>query len=228
MGLDTFICGEQDIPLKYKPSLRAKRLSLRLSNKDASLVLTVPPRATASQIKTFLQQCTPWVEKQLQKLAKMISIKPGIEISLHGTVFQCMTDPLRRKPALCQITQTLHLPPRYKQKELHDFFKKLAGEKLTPYVEMAANAFGQSINKVTIRDTKSRWGSCSAQKMISLSWRLILAPPEVAQYVCIHEAAHLLHMNHSRAFWKTVGELCPAYRTHRKWLKANGQSLMLV
>lgn len=223
-----FTCQGQDIPLKYKPSQRAKRLSLRLSPKDASLVLTVPPRATPSQITAFLKQCTPWVENQLRKVAKTISIKAGGKVTLHGTIFECMVDPLRRKPALCQVTKTLHLPPRCGQKDLYDVFKKMAIETLTPYVEKAAMTLGQRIEKISIRDTKSRWGSCSAGKTISLSWRLILAPPEVAHYVCIHEAAHLLHMNHSRTFWKVVAELCPGYKSCQKWLKAHGPSLMRV
>lgn len=226
--MTVFTCKGQDIPLKYKPSLRAKRLSMRMSSKDASLVLTIPPRTTASQIASFLKQCGPWVEKQVQKFTKTISIGPGKDIALYGTVFQCVTDPLRRKPALCQATQTLRLPRQYGQNDLHDFFKKMAGEKLTPYVENAARALGQQIEKVTFRDTKSRWGSCSISKTISLSWRLILAPPEVAEYVCIHEAAHLIHMNHSKAFWKAVSDLCPGYRTHRRWLKLNGSALMRV
>ncbi len=223
-----FTCQGEDIPLKYKPSQRAKRLSLRLSPKDVSLVLTVPPRTTHSQIISFLSRCTPWVENQLKKVAKTISIKPGEKVSLHGTMFECTVDPLRRKPALCQATQTLRLPPRCGQKDIHDVFKKMAIETLTPYVEKAAMVLGQRIEKVSIRDTKSRWGSCSTSKTISLSWRLILAPPEVAYYVCIHEAAHLLHMNHSPAFWKVVGGLCPEYKSCQKWLKAHGPSLMRV
>lgn len=218
----------QDIPLKYKPSQRAKRLSLRFSVKETILVLTIPPRVSASQIAAFLKECTGWIENQLKKLDKKISVHPGEGVSLHGKIFQCVTDPLRRKPALCAMTQTLYLPPRCAQKDLHDFFKKMAIETLTPYAEKAANLLGQSIEKISFRDTKSRWGSCSVQKRISLNWRLILAPPEVAQYVCIHEAVHLLHMNHSRAFWKTVEDLCPAYRSHKKWLKINGPSLMRV
>ena len=223
-----FTCQGQDIPLKYKPSQRAKRLSLRLSAKDASLVLTIPPRTTASQITAFLKRCTPWVGNQLQKVAKTISIKPGEKVSLHGTIFECKVDSLRRKPALCQVTHTFCLPPRCGQKDVYDVLKKMAIETLTPYVEKAAMALGQRIEKVSIRDTKSRWGSCSTSKTISLSWRLILAPPEVAQYVCIHEAAHLIHMNHSQAFWKAVEQLCPGYKSCQKWLKAHGPSLMRV
>lgn len=228
MALSVFTCEGQDIPLKYKLSLRAKRLSLRLSSKDALLVLTVPSAATPFQIKAFLHKCVPWVAKQFKKTAKPLSIKAGEKICLHGTVFQCVVDPLRRKPALSQTTQTLHLPLRYQQKDLYALLKKKAEEALLPYVIKAALALGQRVEKVTLRDTKSRWGSCSAKKTISLSWRLILAPPEVAQYVCVHEAAHLLHMNHSQAFWQAVSALCPAYRIHRKWLKTHGTALMQV
>ncbi len=228
MAVNVFICEDKEIPLYYKPSQRAKRLSLRLSPREASLMLTIPPRTTDSQITAFLKQCTPWVKNQLKKLSSIKVIKPGEEISLHGTVFQCITDPLRRKPALCKVTNTLHLPPRFESKDLYDFFKIMAAEVLTPYIEKAARDLEQSFQKINIRDSKSRWGSCSARKTISLSWRLILAPPEVAEYVCIHEVAHLLHMNHSKAFWKVVSGLCPAYRNHQKWLKHYGPSLIHV
>ena len=139
-----------------------------------------------------------------------------------------MTDPLRRKPVLCKTTHTLRLPPQYSQEALYDLLKKTASEQLAPYVIKAGQMLEQKIKKITFRDTKTRWGSCSAQKSISLNWRLILAPPDVAQYVCAHEASHLLHMNHSKAFWNIVEGLCPAYKTHRKWLKQQGQSLMRV
>ena len=229
MGASSVMIGEgRHVPLKYKVSPRAKRLSLRLSPRDTSFVLTVPPRATSSQIDAFLQQCRPWAERQFQKIARTLSIQPGKTIALHGIEYHCVTDPLRRKPVLCQATQTLRLPSRYAQKDLHETFRKVAEEVLSPYAYKAAARLGQGVKKITIRDTKSRWGSCSAQKTISLNWRLILAPAEVAHYVCVHEAVHLLHMNHSQAFWEKVAELCPLYRTHQKWLKAHGPSLMCV
>ncbi|MBY0501213.1 MAG: M48 family metallopeptidase [Alphaproteobacteria bacterium] len=222
------VCGERTIPLTYKPNPRSKRLSLRFSSKEAKLILTTPPFTTDSQIKAFLQRCKPWLESQLKKVPESCSIQPGEHISLYGTIFKCALDPLRRKPALCKITQTLHLPPRYTQKDVYDVFKKVAMDFLIPLLESALRTLGQEIKKVTIRDTTSRWGSCSARKTISLNWRLILAPPEVAEYVCIHEAVHLIHMNHSKDFWATVGKLCPSYKSHRKWLKTNGQRLMRV
>ncbi len=228
MRCTVFTCNGRDIPLEYKPSLRAKRLSLRLSSKDASLILTIPFQTTQTQINSFLQHCTPWVHRQLKRVEPKILIGHGETLTLHGTPFQCVVDPLRRKPALCEMTKTLFLSPRYGKEDLYAVFKKVAVEKLMSYILKAASHVGKKVEKVTIRDPKSRWGSCSAGKTISLSWRLILAPPEVAYYVCAHEVAHLIYMNHSKEFWRVVGELCPAYRTHCTWLKINGPSLMRI
>jgi predicted metal-dependent hydrolase len=216
----------QTITIKCKPTARAKRLSLRFVPREKGFVLTTPLRTTERQIKDFLTHCTPWIEKQSLKMFHVKHFKIGDEIHLHGIPFQCVLDPLRKKPVLCQVTQTLRLPPKYTPQVLYNFLKKMAEDHLEPYVWKVVQELGQTLEKVTFRDTKSRWGSCSARKTISLSWRLILAPPEVAKYVCVHEAAHLIHMNHSKAFWKTVEGLCPGYKSHRKWLKINGLSLM--
>ena len=223
-----FTCGEYQIPLIHKPSTRAKRLSLRMSSKEGTLVLTSPPRITAPQISFFLKECLPWVKKHLAKLSKPMTIEPGAEVTIHGEVFRCMVDPLRRKPVLCETTQTLRVPPHFLKTDLYELFKKIAAKILPDYVLKAADALGQRVEKISIRDQKSRWGSCSGRKTISLSWRLILAPPEVAHYVCIHEAAHLLHMNHSPAFWKAVETLCPSYKSQKKWLKLHGPALMRI
>jgi predicted metal-dependent hydrolase len=228
MNSISFLCNEREILIKRNVSLRAKRLSLRLPSREDAFILTYPPRTTDSAINAFLKQCGPWIEKNLKKISPTKHFSPGDEVILHGIPFQCVLDPLRRKPSLCKVTRTLRLPPKYTQEVLHDFLKKMATEHLTPYLMKVVKALGQRIEKLTFRDTRSRWGSCSAHKTISLNWRLILAPPEVAQYVCIHEAAHLLHMNHSVEFWKLVSELCPRYKSHKKWLKINGMSLMRV
>ncbi len=86
---------------------------------------------------------------------------------------------------------------------------------------------GGHYNRITIRDQKTRWGSCSAKGTLSFNWRLMLAPPAVLDYVVIHELCHLTHMNHSKAFWALVESACPDYRTHRRWLKEHGQELVL-
>lgn len=86
---------------------------------------------------------------------------------------------------------------------------------------------GGSYDRITIRDQKTRWGSCSAKGTLSFNWRLMLAPPAVLDYVVVHELCHLTHMDHSKAFWALVESVCPDYRIHRKWLKEHGQTLIL-
>lgn len=86
---------------------------------------------------------------------------------------------------------------------------------------------GGTFTRITIRDQKTRWGSCSARGTLSFNWRLMLAPPAVLDYVVVHELCHLTHMNHSKAFWALVESVCPDYRAHRKWLKEHGQELIL-
>ena len=86
---------------------------------------------------------------------------------------------------------------------------------------------GGTYNRITIRDQKTRWGSCSARGTLSFNWRLMLAPPAVLDYVVVHELCHLTHMDHSPAFWQAVEAVCPDYRTHRKWLKDHGHELVL-
>ena len=87
---------------------------------------------------------------------------------------------------------------------------------------------GQSYSRLSIRDTRSRWGSCSSEGVLMYSWRLIMAPPEVLDYVAAHEVAHLVEMNHSAAFWAMVERICPDYDVHRAWLRKNGDVLHRV
>ena len=216
----------QNIPIVYKPSLRVKRISLRLSPKELAFILTHPPRATHRQLQRFLDQSGPWIKQQLEKVTDAPSLHPGAILSLYGEDFECIHDPLRRKPVLCQGTKTLRLPPKFSQKDLHSLFKKVAHEKLLPLLYKAVEALDQRVEKVSFRDSKTRWGSCSGRKTISLNWRLVFLPPEVGHYVCAHEAAHLLHLNHSKAFWEVVEKVCPTYQKQRKWLKAHGSVWM--
>jgi predicted metal-dependent hydrolase len=103
--------------------------------------------------------------------------------------------------------------------------KALARDRLTEASDRHAAALGRRYTRLTLRDTRSRWGSCSSAGALMYSWRLILAPPEVLDYVAAHEVAHLAQMNHSPAFWAEVARLCPSYPTHRTWLRRSGDTL---
>ena len=100
-----------------------------------------------------------------------------------------------------------------------------AKETITKRVSYFARLMGVSYRNITIREQKTRWGSCSSEKNLNFNWKLILAPPEVLDYVVVHELCHLKEMNHSKAFWDEVGKVMPEYETHKLWLKENGWRL---
>ena len=93
-------------------------------------------------------------------------------------------------------------------------------------VEAQKNKHGFTYQSVSIKDTRSRWGSCSARNNLNFNWRLIMAPDDVLSYVVTHETAHLTHLDHSTDFWKLVAERCPGYLHQKEWLRRNGTSLM--
>jgi predicted metal-dependent hydrolase len=108
------------------------------------------------------------------------------------------------------------------------FLKTKARDELAAASDFYAAQLGKRYNRLSIRDTRSRWGSCSSEGVLMYSWRLIMAPHEVLHYVAAHEAAHLVEMNHSDAFWAVVARICPDYDRHRIWLKKNGDQLHRV
>ena len=103
--------------------------------------------------------------------------------------------------------------------------KELARERLATSARRHSRAVGREFRQLTLKDTRSRWGSCSAEGNLMFSWRLILAPPSVLDYVVAHEVAHLRHMDHSRAFWNVVRKVCPEYQAPRNWLRREGAGL---
>jgi predicted metal-dependent hydrolase len=104
-------------------------------------------------------------------------------------------------------------------------FRLHARDALAAASDRYAHALGRTYARLSIRDTRSRWGSCSSQGTLMYSWRLIMAPPAVLDYVAAHEVAHLVEMNHQPAFWDVVAGICPDYATHRAWLRTHGDSL---
>ena len=111
----------------------------------------------------------------------------------------------------------------YLEKKYRDAAKRYLYERVEYYTQITGDAY----SGIRIADQKTRWGSCSSNKTLSFSWRLMLAPPRVMDYVVIHEVCHLRHMNHSKDFWRMVASLDPDYKEHRKWLKENGNTLVL-
>ena len=122
----------------------------------------------------------------------------------------------------------LHVPSRKPEDPIlvnkhKKYARKIFEAKVTYYQQFT----GGNYTSITIRDQKTRWGSCSGRGTLSFNWRLILAPPEILDYVVVHELCHLTHMNHSKEFWNLVGSVIPDYKVRRKWLKENGHTLKL-
>jgi predicted metal-dependent hydrolase len=124
------------------------------------------------------------------------------------------------EPLLCVAGSEPHIPRR-----VRDYLKREAKADLDTASKRAADALGVTIKRVSVRDQSSRWGSCSTTGVLSYSWRLILAPPFVLDYLAAHEVAHLVEMNHSRAFWKLVERICPHMTRAKTWLDAHGTAL---
>jgi len=105
------------------------------------------------------------------------------------------------------------------------YLRALARDRLAEASDHFAGVLGRNVTRLTLRDTRSRWGSCSHQGALMYSWRLIMAPPSVLRYVAAHECAHMMEMNHAPAFWAVVTRLCPDWQTERAWLQSNGPRL---
>ena len=178
--------------------IRSNRRSFSISiSPDGQITVRVPMRATQKEISHLL------IEKRIWIVTKYLEVQ---EKQRNRHVSE-LTD-----------TQRLALEKRYIAAAKEYFPKRVAHfHQFT----------GGSYNRITIRDQKTRWGSCSARGTLSFNWRLMLAPPAILDYVVVHELCHLTHMNHSAAFWQKVESVYPDYRTARKWLKDHGQELVL-
>lgn len=178
--------------------IRSNRRSFSISiSPDGQITVRVPMRATQKEISHLLIEKRIWIVTKYLEVQEKQRNRPVSEL----------TD-----------TQRLALEKRYIA-AAKEYFPK----RVTHFHQFT----GGSYNRITIRDQKTRWGSCSARGTLSFNWRLMLAPPAILDYVVVHELCHLTHMNHSAAFWQKVESVYPDYRTARKWLKDHGQELVL-
>jgi predicted metal-dependent hydrolase len=163
-----------------------------------------------------------------KRIAPKITLVHGAEIPLLGNTYRILFQEDRLKGVQLGTGQLIVSHPYNRHHMLLTMWlKQKSLHFLSAQSKLCAEQLEVRINRIAIREVRSRWGSCSHQKNLSYSWRLIFAPEEVANYVCAHEVAHLIHMNHSREFWKTVELICEDYKTHRQWLRTHGQTLFL-
>ncbi|MCF1709212.1 M48 family metallopeptidase [Tabrizicola sp. J26] len=216
--------GHPPIEITLRRSARARRFSLRVSRLDGTVTLSLPPRAREAEALAFARAQEDWIRSALARMPKLDLVGHGSTIPVEGRM-------LRIEPATGRLVrvygESLLVPGEAAQAGTRTaaFLRTLARDRLTEASDRHAAALGRPFRRITLRDTRSRWGSCTVDGSLMYSWRLIMAPPEVLDYVAAHEVAHLAEMNHSDAFWAVVARLMPGYAQRRAWLKRQGQAL---
>jgi predicted metal-dependent hydrolase len=215
--------GLPPIEVNLRRSRATRRMSLRVSHLDGRVTLSIPARLPLRQARAFLDEKADWVRGHLAHRPVAPEVGLGAVIPVEGQPVGILASG-RRSPLLSGgtllVAQNRDVGP-----QVAAWLRNLARARLAAACDRHAAALGRKFRRITLRDTRSRWGSCTSEGNLMFSWRLIMAPPAVLDYVAAHEAAHLVEMNHSPAFWSTVARLCPDYRTHRRWLRENGAAL---
>lgn len=216
--------GQPPIDVTLKHSARARRLSLRVSGVDGRVSLTLPRRASMREAQAFLLSKEDWIRKHLDRQPDATIIAPGATIPVEGHP-RLIAETKTRSVKL--MADHILIPPGADKSgaRVRAFLKTMARDRLVDASERYAERLGRPFGKISIRDTRSRWGSCTSEGNLMYSWRLILAPVQVLNYVAAHEVAHLAEMNHSAAFWHEVSQLMPDYEAPRKWLRTHGGGL---
>ncbi|GJD95548.1 M48 family metallopeptidase [Methylobacterium iners] len=216
------------IVLRRRPT--ARRLTLRVSSATGDVVMTLPARTSIATAQRFAVSHGGWIAARLARVPERTLLEPGAIVPLRGVPHRIEHRGERSRATLAETVgeeaviavscEAPHVPRR-----VRDFLEREARADLRRSVETYAAALGQAPKRITVRDTRSRWGSCTARGDLNFSWRLILAPPVVLDYLVAHEMAHLREMNHSPRFWALVGSLCPHVEEAERWLKRNGAAL---
>jgi len=219
----TFI-GNPPIAVTIRRSARARKYSLRISNTDGQINLTVPRGASVTDALDFASQQEGWLRNKMSERPSLIPLRIGGEFVLEGKAVRLVQGTGRR---VVRLDGALAIPGNAASvgARVRGYCKVLARERLANASQFYATKLDVSFGKITLRDTKTRWGSCSAAGNLMYSWRLILAPAEVLDYVAAHEVAHLRELNHSAAYWAIVRDVCPTYQGHRDWLRKHGTAL---
>jgi hypothetical protein len=211
---------------RERVSARARRVSLRVDVAAGVIVLVRPARVSETVARAFVAKQRRWIERHLALLLPPIALVDGATLPVLGRDHTICAMPTAKRGVWSEADvlfvsgATEHLSRR-----VTDWIKAEARRTFAAWAHDFAGRIDRRVSRVTVRDTASRWGSCSRDGRLSLSWRLYLAPEAVARYVVAHEVAHLRHMNHSAAFWRTVAQLTPEAERARQWLRRHGAGL---
>jgi predicted metal-dependent hydrolase len=223
--------GSQFFSIKLRRHRRARRYTLRIHPTDRAAILTMPPRGTIVEAREFAKMHGGWIAARLGRLPKAAPFQPGTVIPLRGVLHRIVHRSGERGTVWTETRDSgekilcVAGDPDFTDRRVHDFLKRQARKDLHKAALEYAGELGVRVRRVSIRDQSSRWGSCTSAGSLSFSWRLILAPPFVLDYLAAHEVAHLVEMNHSARFWRVVAKVCPSVDRAKSWLDTHGNDL---
>ena len=221
------------VPVRLSVNPRARRLSIRIDGRAGEAVLVAPSERRLADAVAFARTRASWMRDRLAERPQGSPLEPGATIPLFGQDTRLIAAGGAGAARLIDASDGPIIQSGGEgeafARRVENLLKRLARQVLVERTEHHLRTLGQRSVKVSIADTKSRWGSCSPHnRSIRYSWRVIMAPPAVADYLAAHEVAHLVHADHSPAYWSVVQTLIGDHRPFRKWLRENGPALHAV
>jgi predicted metal-dependent hydrolase len=215
-------------PVSIRISERARRVGLRVDPTEHRVELVLPRGVSERAGLRFLAAKRAWVTARLEALPQRVPFVEGALVPLLGVPHRICRELDHAVPAVRIVDGEIRVrgDPAHLARRVRDHLAAAARAELARRARQLAARIGRNVARVNVRDTRSRWGSCSGQNNLSFSWRLILAPEPVLEYVVAHEVAHLAEMNHGPRFWALVESLTPGSAGPRAWLKRNRNRLL--
>ncbi len=227
---------ELGVPVATRISPRARRLSLRVDASSRGVELVLPRRVALDTAIGFVAQHRGWITARVAAMPPPLRFTEGAIVPVFGVPHRIrhVVESPGVEPAGNRATAPVAIvdgeirvrgDPAHLSRRVRDYLVALAKREFTTRARILAARVGRNVTRVGVRDPKSRWGSCSSKGALSFSWRLILAPEPVVDYVVAHEVAHLVEMNHSARFWRVVGKVCSHVDRAKTWLDTHGNDL---
>jgi len=220
-------------PIEVRRHPAARRLTLRVSKTKRAVIVTVPAACRMEEAGKFLKSNLDWVRERLGRVPAPVPFADGVRIPVRGRLHRVDFTGVARGKAVVEIADADAGMPRllvsgraeHAPRRLRDWLVEQARFDLDASVARHARSMGVKARGLRLRDQTSRWGSCTVGGLLSFSWRLILAPRHVLDYVAAHEVAHLIEMNHGPRFWKLVARAMPRLEEAKRWLRLHGADL---
>lgn len=221
------------VPVELRRRAGARRLTLRVSKTRRAVVVTVPAECRMDEAGRFLRSHIDWVRDRLGRVPEPVPFADGAKVPVRGRMHRIRFAGAVPGMAVVSTEEYVGGMPRlaiagrveHAARRLKDWLADEARTDLDARVTWHARRLGVRVRRIGLRDQTTRWGSCSASGLLSFSWRLVLAPPFVLDYVAAHEVAHLLEMNHGPRFWKLVAKAVPRLEEAKEWLRNEGSEL---